>query len=374
MNQMTFKEEIENYHWEKVQSRIQSMTPRDVEKALDSQYLRIDDVMALLSPAAESFMEEMAQLAHQITVKRFGRVINLYAPIYVSNECSSTCLYCGFSRKNRVVRKTLTVDEVIIEGKVLYEQGFRHVLLVSGESPGHVSSDYLCQISEQLKAMFSSISIEIYSMKADKYSTLIKSGIDGMTMYQETYDRKRFKEVHLGGIKKDYNFRLETPDCGWEAGFRRLNIGMLLGLSDWRTDGFFLGLHASYLLKKYWKSHVFVSFPRLRPAAGCYHPEFKVEDKNLVQLLCALRIWQPDAGIVLSTRESKELRYNLIPLGITQMSAGSNTAPGGYASGHDAEGQFEVNDCRTPEEVARMIVSRGYEPVWKDWDRAFLNN
>ena len=374
MIQMTFKTIIEKYQWEDVQSRILGMTPGDVQRALNRQNLSFDDMMALLSPAAELFLEEMAQRAHEITVQRFGRIINLYAPIYVSNECHSTCLYCGFSKNNRVVRKTLTVDEVIKEGQALYDHGFRHVLLVSGESPGHVSSDYLCQISERLKTMFSSISIEIYSMKTDKYRALIRSGIDGMTMYQETYDRRRFKEVHLGGIKRDYDFRLETPERGGKAGFRRLNIGVLLGLSDWRTEGFFLGLHVDYLLKKYWKSHVFVSFPRLRPATGSYQPEFRVDDKFFVQLICALRIWQRDVGIVLSTRESKELRYNLIPLGITQMSAGSNTSPGGYASGYDAEGQFEVNDCRTPEEVARMIVSRGYEPVWKDWDRAFLES
>jgi len=200
------------------------------------------------------------------------------------------------------------------------------------------------------------------------------SGVDGLTIYQETYNLKRYAEVHPAGRKRNYKWRLDTPDRGGQAGFRRLNIGALLGLSDWRIEGAFLGFHAAYLMRQYWKSHVSVSFPRLRPAAGGYQPESPVSDVQMVQLICALRLWLPDAGLVLSTRESQEFRDNLIPLGITQMSAGSKTAPGGYSSKTEAEGQFKVSDHRSPEEVARMIASRGYEPVWKDWDEAFLNH
>lgn len=369
-----FKEEIKKYQWDRIQSAIQDKTPYDVEQAMRAEKRDPNDFLALLSPAAGQYLEEMAQLAHQLTVKRFGRVIQMYAPIYVSNECTNSCLYCGFNRHNQIARATLTLDEVMEEGKFLHQQGFRHVLLLSGESPRHMSLEYLCRIAEKLRTLFASISIEIYPMDTDSYSALVKSGVDGLTIYQETYDPKRYAEAHQAGQKRNYNWRLDTPDRGGEAGFRRINIGTLLGLSDWRVDGAFLGFHAAYLMHQYWKSHVSVSFPRLQPASGGYQPEFPVNDAQMVQLMCALRLWLPDAGLVLSTREPQELRDNMVPLGVTHMSAGSKTAPGGYSSRHEAEGQFEVSDHRSPGEVARMLASRGYEPVWKDWDAAFLDD
>jgi len=371
---MGFSEEILRYRWDHIESLIMDKTPYDVEQALHTEQRSPDDLLALLSPPAADYLEEMAYLAHKLTIQRFGRVIQMYAPIYVSSECTNSCLYCGFNRHNKITRATLTVDEVFEEGMVLYRQGFRHVLLVSGESPRHVNLEYLCRVAEKLRTLFASISIEIYPMDIDSYRSLIISGIDGLTIYQETYNRKRYAEVHPAGPKRNYNWRLDTPDRGGQAGFRRLNIGTLLGLSDWRVEGAFLGLHAAYLMRQYWKSHISVSFPRLRPAPGGYRPESPVSDAQMVQLMCALRLWMPDAGLVLSTRESQELRDNLVPLGITQMSAGSKTAPGGYSSRPDTEGQFEISDHRSPEEVARMITFRGYEPVWKDWDAAFLKH
>jgi 2-iminoacetate synthase len=369
---MNVSEEIKKVNWNDIRLTIKKTSNADVLHALSSENKRFADFLALLSPSAGNHLEDMAQIAHHITVQRFGKNIQMYAPIYVSSECSNACVYCGFNRNNRIDRTTLSVEDVIREGENLHEQGFRHVLLVSGESPRHVSVEYFSQIVQHLKPLFASISIEVYPMDADSYATLIKSGVDGLTVYQETYNPDQYQQVHQAGKKKDFNWRLDTPDRGGHSGFRRINIGVLLGLSDWRTDVAFTGLHASCLVKKYWKSHICVSSPRLQSAEGGYTPEFPVKDAELVQLICALRIWLPDAGIVLSTREPKTLRDNLLPLGITQMSAGSKTAPGGYTLKYKADSQFNISDTRTPEEVAHMIESHGYEPVWKDWDEAFF--
>ena len=370
---MSFADKIKMYDWDVVKSAILAKTADDVKRALYTDTRTHNDLLALLSPAAEPFIEDMAQQAHKITLQRFGKIIQMYAPLYVSNKCTNSCLYCGFNCTYKIDRKTLTEKEVIQEAESIYKLGFRHILLVSGESPADVPVSYFCQIAQSLKKFFSSISIEIYPLDTDEYRSLIKSGVDGLTVYQETYNRITYKQVHPAGKKRDYKWRLMTPDRGGTAGFRRINVGVLLGLSDWRVDGAFTGLHAIYLMHQYWKSHISISFPRLRPATGGYEPEFPVNDSALVQLICAFRLFLPDAGLIISTREPEQLRNNLIPLGITQMSAGSKTSPGGYAMEEHADKQFEISDIRSPEDVAKMITLSGYEPVWKDWDKAFLN-
>lgn len=371
---MSFNAELENYGWEDIQLAIRAKTTSQVKQALHAQKCSADDLMALLSPAAQPMLEELARAAHGLTVQRFGRVIQMYAPIYVSSQCANSCVYCGFSCENHIARATLSPDQVVQEGRFLHREGFRHVLLVSGESHRHLSPDDLGRIAAKLRAVFASVSIEVYPLDSATYSMLIDKGVDGLTIYQETYHRERYAQVHPAGPKRNFNWRLETADRGGQAGFRRLNIGALLGLSDWRVEGAMLGFHAAYLMQRYWKSHVSVSFPRLRPAAGGYQPRFPVADRHMVQLMCALRLYLPDAGLVLSTREPSELRNNLIPLGVTQMSAGSKTAPGCYTVEQEAESQFEVCDHRTPREVAQVIAHNGYEPVWKDWDAAFLTD
>ncbi len=370
---MSFWENIAKYRWDDIKAAIRSKTAQDVRRALQSPVRRFDDFLALLSPVAADFIEEMAQAAHQLTIRRFGRTIQMFAPVYMSNECTNACAYCGFNRHNRIVRATLSAGEVIDEAMVLHEQGFRHILLLTGESPHHAPVDYLIRVVRKLRRIFASISIEVYPMETDDYRRLILSGVDGLTIFQETYNQKQYPKFHPSGPKHDYYRRLETPDRGGQAGFRRLNIGALLGLCHWRVEGAFVGLHAAYLVHRYWKSSVSISFPRLRPAAGGFQPPFPVSDDQMVHLMCALRLWLPDAGLVLSTREPAAFRDNLLPLGITQMSAGSKTAPGGYAAKEKAESQFEVCDLRSPKEVADMIAGRGYEPVWKDWDASFLN-
>ncbi|MGA2404714.1 MAG: 2-iminoacetate synthase ThiH, partial [Syntrophobacteraceae bacterium] len=290
------------------------------------------------------------------------------------NFCSNSCAYCGFNSKNPVKRLALTPEQVLAEGKFIHRLGFRHLLLVSGEAHKVASLDYFTRISDLLRPLFSSIAVEIYPMSAGQYRAMIAHGVDGLTVFQETYGEELYSRFHLGGKKRDYRWRLETPDRGGEAGFRRIGLGALLGLGNWRVEGFYLGLHAKYLMRKFWKSQVSISFPRLRPAAGAFQPPHPVSDLNFVQLLSALRLFLPDTGFTLSTRESADFRDHLIPLGITSMSAGSKTDPGGYThpQGNGAEAQFEIADHRDPETVAEVIRQKGYEPVWKDWDEAFL--
>ncbi len=369
---MQFYDEIKKYPWESINQHIESRSQLNVEKALAALPLRLEDFMSLLSPAAEPCLEEMAQRAHRLTEQRFGRIIGLFAPLYLSNICTNACVYCGFNVHNPVERLTLTVDQAAAEGKHLYDLGFRHLLLVSGEAPRTVTVEYLAGVLERLRPLFSSISIEIYPLETADYKALIHHGVDGLVIYQETYDERRYREVHPAGKKRDYLWRLETPERGGEAGFRRIGIGALLGLNDWRTEGFYLALHARHLIRTFWKSHITISFPRLRPAAGGYQPPSPVPDIHMVQLLIALRLFLPDAGLILSTRESPDLRDHLIPLGITAMSAGSRTDPGGYVHDSHAEAQFEIADDRSPQAVSEIIRRKGYEPVWKDWDAVFL--
>jgi len=370
---MSFYDIIQKYDPQQVIAEIEAKTATDVQRALASEQLSNDDYMALLSPAAENFLEEMAQKAHATTLRRFGRTVLLYAPLYLSNECHNSCLYCGFSVNNPIPRRTLTLDEIEREARILHDQGFRHILLLTGEAPGKVGNDFIAAAAERIRPLFSSISIEVYPMETAGYQEMVDAGVDGLTIYQETYDPELYKQLHPSGRKRDYNFRLATPERAGAAGLRRIGIGFLLGLGDFRSEAFFAGLHGRYLMHHYWRTLLTVSFPRLRPAEGGFQPPNPVSDRKFVQLMCAMRLLLHDAGLVLSTRESAELRDNLLPLGITQMSAGSCTAPGGYAEEDSATEQFAIDDDRTPAEVAELLRTRGYDPVWKDWDGAFLN-
>ncbi len=369
---MSFKEVIQKYDPLQVIAEIEAMTAADVQRALAAEQLDNRDFMALLSPAAEDFLEEMAQKAHAITLRRFGRTILLYAPIYLSNECHNSCLYCGFSVNNPIPRRTLNLDEIERDARILHGQGFRHILLLTGEAPGKVGNDFIAAAAERIRPLFSSISIEVYPMETEGYKEMVDAGVDGLTIYQETYDPELYQQLHPSGRKRDYNFRLATPERAGEAGLRRIGIGFLLGLGNFRSEAFFAGLHGRYMMHNYWRTLLSVSFPRLRPAEGGFQPPNPVSDRQFVQLMCAMRLLLNDAGLVLSTRENAELRDNLLPLGVTQMSAGSCTAPGGYGEEDSATEQFTIDDDRTPSEIADLLRARGYDPVWKDWDGAFL--
>ncbi len=369
---MTFNNEIERHSWDDIGRRISEKTPEDVRQALLPGTMDIEKFISLVSPAADESIEEIAQRAQLITEQRFGRIVGLYAPMYLSNSCSNSCLYCSFNASNQIDRETLSVEQAVSEARHLHDEGFRHILLVSGEDLKAVNLNYLKEVVSSLRPLFDSISIEIYPMETDQYRELARSGVDGLIIYQETYNKDLYAQVHEAGKKTDYHWRIETPERGGAAGFRRIGLGSLLGLDDWRTEAVYLAMHARYLMRRYWRSQVTISFPRLRPAVGGYAPPCPVSDRDLVHMLTALRVFLPDADLLLSTRESKEFRDNMIPLGVTSMSAGSCTQVGGYTGDSATAGQFEIADHRTPEEVAETIKNIGYEPVWKDWDAAFI--
>jgi 2-iminoacetate synthase len=347
----------------------------DVEHALAQPAGRYSPgrLLALVSPAAAGYLEEMARQAHELTLRRFGRTIQLYAPLYVSNYCVNKCLYCGFNTSHKFKRTRLTLDEAMADADVIAAEGFRHILLVSGEDTAAITPEYLAQLAKRLKCKFASISAEIYPMDEGQYAAICRAGIDGVTLYQETFDRTAYAKFHPSGAKADYDRRLGTHDRAARAGMRRLGIGVLLGLTDWRLETLALGEHADYLMRHYWRAQVSFSFPRIRPATEVQRELFRhtPTDAEMVQMMLALRLCFGDAGLTISTRERAELRDNLVRLGVTQMSAGSRTNPGGYTTGTDSIEQFKIDDDRTAAQVAAMIRGQGFEAVWKDWDAAF---
>jgi 2-iminoacetate synthase len=341
-----------------------------------------------LDPLTDAALESLALQSQRLTRRFFGRTMRLFAPLYVSNECINNCQYCGFSRDNPILRLTLSVDEVEKEARYLAELGFRNILLVSGEHPKFVSNGYLRDIVTRLARTIPSISLEISPLEIDAYRPLVKAGAEGLVVYQETYNRDIYGELHTAGPKRNFDWRLECPERAYAAGFRRLGIAALFGLADWRSEAIAMAEHIEFLLRKCWRTQLTVSIPRLRPAAGEFHPRHSLSDRDMVQLMCALRITFPQVGIVLSTREPARLRDALMSLGVTMMSAGSRTEPGGYTGqgtqnlhvtikgrptksncvGTKAEGQFAIDDNRSPEEVSQALRKQGLEPVWKDWD------
>jgi 2-iminoacetate synthase len=355
--------------------RLGEITSSEVEWAISRKpgYYVLDRLLILISPAAENYLEQMAQIAHQVTLQRFGRTVRLYAPLYLSNFCVNGCVYCGFNKSHQYPRIRLTIEQAIAEAEIIAKEGFRDLLLVSGEDKEFVSVDYLSELAGKLRGKFSSLSIEIYQMATDQYAKLFTSGIEGVTLYQETYDRDTYRKYHPAGPKADYDYRLSAPDSYAGAGMREIGIGVLLSLADWRLETLALAEHAHYLMKRYWQSRVSFSFPRLRPAKDVDRTQFNLlSDKNLVQMILALRLCFADAGMTISTREPAYLRDHLVTLGITRMSAGSKTNPGGYSKTAGSVEQFEIDDSRTPAQIADMLKFQGLEPVWKDWDAGFL--
>ena len=349
----------------------------------------------LLEPKTDAELETMARQAHLATLAHFGKTMRLFAPVYLSNECINSCKYCGFSRGNPILRVTLEVEEARKEAEHLVKEGFRSILLVAGEHPKFVSLDYLEKCIRALTPFVPSVSVEIAPMSTEEYAPLVQAGAEGIVVFQETYHPESYAELHPAGPKKDFNWRLNTPERAYAAGFRRIGTGALYGLWHWREEAMANAAHLEHLLKHCWKAHITTCFPRLRPAAGEFQPRFALSDREYVQLVCAVRICFPQVGIVLSTRESIPFRDALVPLGITMMSAGSRTEPGGYTGqgkqalhqtingrrifqenavpkGNAAE-QFEISDPRTAGEVAARLHTLGYEPVWKDWDQGFIS-
>lgn len=369
---MSFLETWRRHDFGQVARRIATRTRADVERALGRSRgsVDMDDLAALLSPAAAPYLEQMAQAAHRLTVERFGRTMRLFAPLYLSNACANVCTYCGFSAHNRIRRKVLNDAEILAEAGVLAAHGFGSVLLVTGET-GRVGREYLAHALRLLRPRFSGLWMEVQPLPEEDYRALAGEGLSAVLVYQETYDAGAYARNHLSGPKADIEWRLGTPDRLGRAGMKRIGLGALFGLSDWRADAWFTGLHVRHVETTHWRSRVSLSFPRLRPHEGAESPVTAFGERDLVQAACAFRLLSPEAELSLSTRESEAFRSSAFRLGFTSMSAGSRTNPGGYASAPDSLEQFEIDDSRSPEEVARFLREQGYEPVWKDWDSTF---
>ncbi|TKC05928.1 2-iminoacetate synthase ThiH [Pedobacter frigoris] len=365
---MSFTEIFKSCSWDETSKSIYAKTAMDVEQALTASKRSLEDFKALISPAAAPYLEQMARISQQLTLKRFGKVIQMYVPLYLSNECNNICTYCGFSYDNKVKRKTLSPMEIMQEVAVIKDMGFNHVLLVTGEANQSVHTDYFKKVLDLIKPHFAHISMEVQPLDLEDYKELTPYGLNTVLVYQETYHEEDYKKHHPKGKKSNFQYRLDTPDRLGKAGIHKMGLGVLIGLEDWRTDSFFTAMHLSYLEKQYWQSKYSISFPRLRPFSGGLEPKVAMNDRELVQLICAYRLFNEEVELSISTRESDIFRNNIIKMGITAMSAASKTNPGGYAVEPQSLEQFEISDERSALEIAAMISNQGYEPVWKDWD------
>ncbi len=363
-----FRKVVDQYDWNTVKKGIYSKTSRDVESALSRKVRTLEDFKALISPAADAYLENLAQESRRLTLQRFGNNMQLFAPLYLSNECQNICTYCGFSLDNKIRRKTLTDQEIDQEVAALKALGFEHVLLVTGEANTTVGVPYLKRAIERIRPHFANLSMEVQPLNLEEYQELIPCGLDGVLVYQETYHKEDYKKHHPKGKKSNFYYRLNTPDRLGQAGIRKIGLGALIGLEDWRVDSFFTALHLDYLERTYWKTRYSIAFPRLRPHSGGLEPKMEMSDRELVQLICAYRLFNQEIELSLSTRETEKFRNHVIKLGVTSMSAGSKTNPGGYAVAPRSLEQFEISDERSPGTIAEMLRNQGYEPVWKDWD------
>ncbi|MBE4159993.1 2-iminoacetate synthase ThiH [Vibrio parahaemolyticus] len=373
---MSFYDRFQQLDWDDISMSIYAKTEQDVERALAKPKRDLEDFKALISPAAEPYLEQMAKLSYSLTRKRFGNTMSLYIPLYLSNLCANACTYCGFSMENRIKRRTLNRDEVEAEIGAIKRMKFDSVLLVTGEHETKVGMKYFREMVPIIKQRFNYLAMEVQPLDQDEYAELKTLGLDAVMVYQETYHPKTYVQHHLRGNKMDFRYRLETPDRLAKAGIDKIGLGALIGLEEWRTDCFFAAAHLDYLERTYWQSRYSISFPRLRPCAGNVpasglQPKSVMTDKQLVQLICAYRLFNPEVELSLSTRESPQFRDNVLPLGITSMSAASKTQPGGYATEEVELEQFEISDERSAASVEDMIRAKGFDPVWRDWHSVY---
>lgn len=362
-----FREYFDSIDLEQIKCEISAKNSSDVEIALTKSTLTIEDFAALLSPAAIPFLEKIAQRAQHITHANFGKIIQLYSPLYISSYCSNTCTYCGFSSENKMERKKLTFEEIEKEAALISATGIKHILFLTGEAPQKTDMEYLVKCISILKKYFASISMEIFPLATNEYATLCECGVEGVTIYQETYNKEIYSNLHLQGKKRDFYYRLDTPDRCGQAGVRNINIGALFGLADPAIDGYLAGIHAHYLINTYPEAEISISLPRINPIDTDFVPTYKICDMTFVQTMLAYRLFLPKAGITISTREKADFRNNLVGLGPTRFSAGSKTNVGGYSS-NDGLSQFDISDTRSVAELSSFIKNKGYDPVYKDWE------
>lgn len=367
MKYTSFLALLDKHSWSEIADSINNVSIKDVDKVLQKDTFGFNDLSVLISKAAGKRLPLMKKKAHMLTNQYFGKARFLYAPLYITNICINSCVYCSFSKNNSIKRKRLTMSEIESDSAYIYKQGFRHILIVTGEDVVVMNSDYLIDTIKMIRSKFPSISIEVQPLTELMYKRAVEAGCDGLSIYQETYNKHVYKEVHLGGPKSNYMWRINAPERAAKSGMRRINFGVLLGLTDFRTDAWFEALHASYIRKKYWKTQIGFSFPRINPNAGDYHPAIDVNDNDFMQLVFASRMIFPQAQLFLSTREQPEFRDKLLAAAATNTSAGSKTNPGGYTI-DNSTGQFDTSDKRSSNEVVNAIKAAGYNPVCKDWD------
>ncbi len=371
---MSFADVHAAHPWDDMLASIQAKTDADVLRSLaraENGITELEDFKAFISPAAAPHLETLARLSRERTLRRFGRTMQLFAPAYLSNECQNVCTYCGFSAGNKVARRTLNPGEILREAGALKKLGFDHLLLLTGES-NKIEVPYFVAALDLLRPHFASLSMEVQPMETAEYEELRRHGLNAVLVYQETYHRETYNTHHPKGRKSDFAYRLDAPDRVGAAGVHKIGLGALFGLEDWRAECFFTALHLQWLERKHWQSRFSVSFPRIRPHEGELQPKVEMTDRDLVQAICAFRLFNGEIELTLSTRESETFRNHACRLGITAMSAGSRTNPGGYAEGKEASlEQFAIEDERSPAEVAAMLKAAGYETVWKDWDPSY---
>lgn len=366
MSFFTTVEQFQDFSFDDFFDRV---TDEQVTEVLHKPVLSQADFLTLLSPCAAKQIEAMAQRAHQLTVQYFGRTIQLFIPLYISNFCANQCAYCGFNRTNKIVRRKLSLQEIEREAQAIAQSGMQHILFLTGEAQQLTPMDYMLDAARCLKRYFASVAIEVYPLEVEEYRQLKEAGVDSMTLFQECYDQEVYHRVHQAGKKMDYHFRLNAPERAARAGFRAVNIGALLGLAEPRREFFLTGLHARYLENAFLDTEVAVSLPRFNECESEFQPDYLVDDQTFVQFMTALRIFLPRVGITVSTRENAAFRDQLLPLGVTRYSAGSHTGVGGYAAAEEeSTPQFEITDNRGVEEVAAAIYAHGFQPVYKDWD------
>lgn len=372
-----FADVIGQYSWDGTGEAIAAKTEADVRRALDKarrnqKLLDDEDFMALISPAAAPFLEEMAQLARTFTQERFGKTISMYIPMYVTNLCTNFCVYCGFNHNNPFARTVLTMEQVKAECEAIKTMApFENLLIVSGEAPARCGVEYFEQVIRTCRPYFHNLTIEVQPLKMEEYRRLTESGLNGVVCFQETYNRDRYKVYHPKGMKSHFAWRLNGYDRMGQAGVHKIGMGVLIGLEDWRIDVTMMARHLRYLQRKYWRTRYSVNFPRMCPSESGFQPNVVISDRELAQLTCAFRLFDHDVDISYSTRENPRFRAGMMQLGVTSMSAGSKTDPGGYATSPDSLEQFHVSDERSPQAVAASIRAGGYDPVWKDWDAIY---
>lgn len=367
---MTFTEQINTCDWHVIRSRIYAKTAADAVRALHKDKRDVEDFMALVSPAAQNCLEQMAALSRNYTQQRFGKTIQFYVPLYLTNSCINHCVYCGFNYKNAIRRIILSDEQILREVEAIKSTGdFQHILLVTGENPRDAGAGYIENAIRLIRPYFSSISVEVQPLKEAEYARLTDAGMNAVYCYQETYNRARYNVYHPKGLKSKFDWRLDGFDRMGRAGVHKIGLGVLIGLEDWRTDVTMMAMHLRYLQKIYWQTNYSISFPRMRPHEGeAFQPNVVMSDKELAQLIFAFRIFDHDVEIALSTREDRRFRDHMTTLGVTSLSAGSKTDPGGYAVYRKELEQFAINDDRNPDEMLDAVKKQGYEVVWKDWD------